>query len=82
VKNPNLIRVGSRRWFLEVGAAGLGGLLLLPGAQAAPGFAGASGFAGAPGDKKSVILIWLSGGPNHIDMWDPRAPAVRVFRIR
>lgn len=24
------------------------------------------------GRKKSVILIWMTGGPSHIDMWDPK----------
>ncbi|MCA9232357.1 MAG: DUF1501 domain-containing protein [Planctomycetales bacterium] len=71
--NP-LIRVGSRRWFLEVGAAGLGGALL-PGLSGAPALANASA-----GDKKSVILIWLSGGPSHIDMWDPKPDAPLEIR--
>jgi hypothetical protein len=71
-----LIHVGSRRWFLQAGAAGLGGLAasgMLPGiAQAATKQATSSG-----GDRKAVILLWLSGGPSHIDMWDPKphAPA-------
>src|SRR5262245_17922208 len=61
-----------RRAFLKVGALAVGGLSL-PGmlrqrAAAAPG-------ASAP--RKSVILIWLAGGPSHIDMYDlkPNAPA-------
>ncbi|MCE9532915.1 MAG: DUF1501 domain-containing protein [Planctomycetes bacterium] len=28
-----------------------------------------------PVRKKSVILFWLSGGPSHIDMWDPKPDA-------
>ena len=29
-----------------------------------------------PGSAKSVILVWLGGGPSHLDMWDlkPNAP--------
>lgn len=72
-RNP-LIRVGSRRWFLEVGAAGLGGLML-------PGLANAESLTQSPNaDKKSVILIWLSGGPSHIDMWDPKPDAPENIR--
>src|SRR5207244_3729492 len=30
----------------------------------------------APGkeikDRKSVILLWMAGGPSHIDTWDPK----------
>ena len=28
-----------------------------------------------PRDRKAVILFWLSGGPSHIDMWDPKPDA-------
>jgi hypothetical protein len=62
-----------RRDFLKVGSAGLLGLtlpqLLSLEARAASG--------GAPASKaKSVIMIWLAGGPATIDMWDnkPNAP--------
>src|SRR4029077_14995890 len=56
-----------RRDFLRVGSAGLLGLTLLQflslEARAASG--------GAPASKaKSVIMIWLAGGPATIDMWD------------
>jgi hypothetical protein len=60
-----------RRTFLRVGALGLGGLTL-------PGLlrARADGTA-SPGNRKSVILVWLAGGPSHIDTYDlkPNAPA-------
>ncbi len=68
----HLIRVGSRRWFLEVGAAGLGGLSL-------PG-GGARAASRRTADKKAVILFWLSGGPSHIDMWDPKPAAPSEIR--
>jgi hypothetical protein len=78
-----LIRVGSRRWFLEVGAAGLGGALF-PGlmqAQTLPGLMQAQANSISPtADKKSVILLWLSGGPSHIDMWDPKPHAPQEIR--
>ena len=70
----DLIRVGSRRWFLQTGLSALGGLSLadtlrLSAAAAAPGNA-----------NKAVILLWLSGGPSHIDMWDPKPEAPAEIR--
>ncbi|MBJ7346712.1 MAG: DUF1501 domain-containing protein, partial [Gemmataceae bacterium] len=72
-KFPNTgIRVGSRRWFLQTG---LGSLAALPLA----GFAPAASVA--PGNKKkAVVLFWLSGGPSHIDMWDPKPDAPAEVR--
>jgi len=31
-------------------------------------------------DRKAVILFWLSGGPSHLDMWDPKPEAPREIR--
>ena len=28
--------------------------------------------AGRPLSRKSVILLWMAGGPSHIDTWDPK----------
>jgi len=74
----DLVRVGSRRWFLQTGLAGLAGLSLVDQlrlcAQAGTGSSAASG------DRKSVILFWLSGGPSHIDMWDPKPNAPPEIR--
>jgi len=69
-----LLRVGSRRWFLEAGAASIGGLSLplLPDVPAST--------THPPADKKAVILFWLSGGPSHIDMWDPKPGAPQEIR--
>jgi uncharacterized protein (DUF1501 family) len=68
----DLIRVGSRRWFLQTGFAGLAGLSMpdLLRCRAATG--GAS--------RKAVILIWLSGGPSHLDTWDPKPDAPAEIR--
>jgi hypothetical protein len=69
----DLIRVGSRRWFLQTGMAGMAGLSL-------PGLFRMQATAaelGASPTKKAVILFWLSGGPSHIDMWDPKPDAPR-----
>lgn len=73
-----LIRVGSRRWFLEAGLAGAGALSLAPFIGAPAQAAAANGKPG--GDKKAVILFWLSGGPSHIDMWDPKPDAPQEIR--
>ena len=63
-----------RRDFLQIGGAGLLGLSL-PSFLAAEAKAKASGDSLAP-KAKSVILVWLAGGPATIDMWDnkPEAP--------
>jgi Protein of unknown function (DUF1501) len=59
----------SRRNFLKVGLAGMGGLtlpnLLKHRAQAASNGKSAS-------SGKSVILLWMTGGPSQIDTWDPK----------
>ena len=66
------IRVGSRRWFLQTGVAGLGGVSL---AELLAHQASASGAAGRSKNKKAVILFWLSGGPSQLDLWDPKPDA-------
>ena len=56
----------TRRDILRVGAAGMAGLslpqLLQLQAEAATGEAKA----------KSVIMVYLQGGPSHMDLWDPK----------
>lgn len=64
----DLIRVGGRRWFLQTGLAGLGGLSL-------PQLLAAREQASAAKQPKAAILFWLSGGPSQIDMWDPKPDA-------
>ena len=63
----------SRRELLQVGAAGALGLTLpqLLRADARAGRAGQAATADA------CILVFLNGGPSHLDMWDmkPQAPA-------
>ena len=76
----DLIRVGgSRRWFLQTGMAGLGGLSL-PSLLKLQSESAAASESPRPRDKKSVILFWLSGGPSHIDMWDPKPNAPAEIR--
>ena len=66
----------SRRELMRVGGAGLLGLNL-------PEFLSWKALAAAPaklesrskafGAAKSVIMLFLQGGPSHIDIWDPEA---------
>jgi hypothetical protein len=66
---PLFQRPLSRRHFLQIGALGLGGLTL-------PQLLKAEASTGARSSQKSVILIYLVGGPPHQDMFDlkPDAP--------
>src|SRR5262245_65864447 len=62
-----------RRGFLHAGVLGTAGLslpaLLMHEAAA----------ASAAKRDKSVILLWMRGGPSHIDMWDPKPDAPAEF---
>src|SRR4051812_21267990 len=62
------LTVLGRRSMLKAGLAGVAGLTV-------PGLLAAQESAG--GRQKSVILIWMTGGPSHIDTLDPKplAPA-------
>src|SRR5712691_7380368 len=64
----------TRRDLLRVGGAGmlglsLGSLLKLQAVAAEPGKR-----AGGPGwgTAKNVVMIYLQGGPSHLDLWDPK----------
>lgn len=68
----------TRRSFLQAGMLGLGGLTLphllrLRASQAAAAPA-------KPRSDRSVILFWLSGGPGHMETWDPKPDAPSGFR--
>src|SRR5262245_21326641 len=78
----DLIRVGSRRWFLQTGLAGMAGLSLpnLLRCRAAPSPLRGEGQKKGRADRKAVILIWLSGGPSHLDTWDPKPDAPAEIR--
>jgi hypothetical protein len=65
----------TRRSFLEAGALGFGGLALPDLLKIR-----ASAAMNAESDGKSVILFWLSGGPGHMETWDPKPEAPREFR--
>ncbi len=63
----------SRRDLLKVGGSAMAGLSLpgmmqLQQATAEEGRYGGPGF----GKAKSVIMIYLQGGPSHLELWDPK----------
>jgi hypothetical protein len=64
----------TRRSFLQAGVLGLGGLGLsdLFRAQAAQ--------SKSHSHDTAVILFWMSGGPGHMETWDPKPDAVVQFR--
>ncbi|MBI82877.1 MAG: hypothetical protein CMJ81_06755 [Planctomycetaceae bacterium] len=64
-----------RRSVLKAGLAGMAGISaagLLAARRAAAGTVAAG--------NKSVILIWMTGGPSHIDTWDPKPEAPQEVR--
>src|SRR4051812_19743353 len=64
-----------RRDVLHLGALAVGGLTLADVLRLR-----ASGAPGAPTPAKSVIMLCLSGGPSHIDTYDPKPNAPVEFR--
>jgi hypothetical protein len=66
---PEGLTVFSRRNMLKASLLGLAGLTLprLLQERARASVAGT-----AMGGRKSVILLWMAGGPSHIDTWDPK----------
>src|SRR5512140_2545972 len=70
----------TRRELMRIGSIGLMGLSLpqfflwrdqARAAESGSKYAGARGFASA----QSVLMIFLQGGPSHIDIWDPKPDA-------
>lgn len=66
----------TRRDIMRVGGAGmlgfsLGSLLHLQAQAAETQATGGPGW----GKAKSVIMVYLQGGPSHLDMWDPKPDA-------
>lgn len=68
--------LSSRRSFLQAGMVGAAGLSLpdLLRSEAA------AKTAGGTSRTPSVIILWMRGGPSHIDMWDPKPDAPEEFR--
>ena len=63
----------SRRAFVKAGVLGCAGLTL--GDLLRREAAGATGAGMPPRRDRSVIILWMRGGPSHIDMWDPKPDA-------
>ena len=75
--DPHL--TATRRSFLRVGGCGALGLSLptmmqLQSATAAESITGDALKGGGPGwgKAKSIIMVYLQGGPSHLDLWDPK----------
>ncbi len=72
----------TRRELLRAGSIGMLGLNLAnffawqKSATAASKLEGARGF----GSAKSVIMVFLQGGPSHVDIWDPKPDAPANIR--
>ncbi|MCA9178081.1 MAG: DUF1501 domain-containing protein [Planctomycetales bacterium] len=68
-----------RRSFVQAGMLGVGGLGLADlarlRAEAATSEAGKP-----PHERTAVILFWLSGGPGHMETWDPKPDAPVEYR--
>ena len=65
----------SRRAILQFGALGLGGLSLADVMRLRAQAEEASGLS-----DTSVILVWLAGGPPHMDMYDMKPEAPEEYR--
>jgi hypothetical protein len=65
--NPEGVMVRSRRNALKLGVAGIAGLSL-------PELLRQRAVAGPAHERsaRSVILLWMTGGPSQIDTWDPK----------
>ncbi len=64
----------TRREFVKVGALGVGGLTL-------PGLLRArAADASLPARAKSVLLLWMGGGPSHFETFDPKPDAPEAYR--
>src|SRR5438552_2035663 len=71
----------TRRELLRAGSIGMFGLNLAgffaaQKASAATKYDGGRGF----GSAKSVVMVFLQGGPSHIDIWDPKPEAPSNIR--
>src|SRR5262245_15610434 len=72
-KTPRYCDGLSRRSFLQVGLAGMGALSL-------PQILHAKAASGNASKDTSVILLWLDGGPSHMDTYDMKPDAPAIYR--
>lgn len=69
-------RLNSRRSFLHLGGLLPLGMGLVPWLSRGDAIATTTSKAAA----KSCILLWLDGGPSHLEMWDPKTDAPSEVR--
>ncbi|OYV96279.1 MAG: hypothetical protein B7Z73_00985 [Planctomycetia bacterium 21-64-5] len=65
----------NRRGFLQAGMLGTAGLSLAELLRLE-----SQGATAASQREASVIILWMRGGPSHIDMWDPKPDAPLEYR--
>ncbi|HUP78269.1 MAG TPA: DUF1501 domain-containing protein [Pirellula sp.] len=68
-------KILSRRCFLQVGGLGVGGFALTDLMRLR-----AQGAIRPSAAGSNVILFWLSGGPGHMETWDPKPQAPVEYR--
>ena len=67
-----------RRGFLKVGLLGSAGLAM--GGLSLADLLRAEASAAESKRTNSIIILWMRGGPSHIDMWDPKPEAPVEYR--
>ncbi len=73
--NHTATQLLSRRSFVQAGACGIGGMTLADLMRLK-----ADGPVRSSASDTSVILFWLSGGPGHMETWDPKPQAPVEYR--
>src|SRR5262249_53556157 len=74
IESDGTRELATRRAFLRAGTAGMTGLWLGRG-----GLAQGAAPSGSP-PARSVILLWLWGGPSHLDTFDMKPDAPLEYR--
>jgi hypothetical protein len=70
----------SRRSFLKVGGLGTFGLSMADLFRSQAHAAATSSPSAGRKDPRSAIVLFLVGGPSHIDTWDPKPDAPKEIR--
>src|ERR1051325_463707 len=70
----------TRRSFVQGGILGVGGLTLAELLAGRPSDAATNPSLARPANDTAVILFWLSGGPGHMETWDPKPEAPPQIR--
>src|SRR5262245_22090173 len=72
----------TRRSFVQAGILGVGGLTLgdFLQAKARAALTPDPSSGGRGENDTAVILFWLSGGPGHMETWDPKPDAPAQYR--